>query len=129
MINLNNKGQTLIMFVILIPVLLILMALVIDIAYLYKENIRLKSVTKTIIKEVYDKKNDENINELVNDLYKKNKIDIKNAKIENNSNYIKITNYYEIESIFGKIIGIKKYEVKVSLKGYNDKEKLQIKKE
>lgn len=129
MINLNNKGQTLIMFVILVPVLLILMAIVIDIGYLYRENAKLKSVTKTIIKDVYSKKDANNINNLIYDLYKKNNINTQNIKIENNVNYLKITNKYNIDSIFGKIIGIKKYELKVSLKGYNDGQKIQVKKE
>ena len=126
MIKLDNKGQTLIMFVILIPVLLILMALVIDIAYLYRENAKLQSTTKTVIKDLYDKKNNDNIEELVLELYKKNNINTKNLKVQTNNEYLKIINTYEIDSVFGKVIGIKKYEVKVSLKGFNDKNRLLI---
>ena len=62
-------------------------------------------------------------------LYKKNNIDTDNLKITIKDNNFIIKNEYEIDSIFGKIIGLKKYEVKVSLKGYYDGNKLKVIKE
>ena len=55
MIKLNNKGQTLIMFILLIPLILVIMALVIDTSFVYKEKIKFQSVTKTIMKNTYEK--------------------------------------------------------------------------
>ena len=127
--KLNNHGQTLIMFVMLIPVILILMALVIDVAYLYRENAKLESTTKSVIKNLYDNKDDPNINNMVIELYKKNNINIDNLKINIKNENFKIKNNYKIDSIFGKIIGLKKYEVKVSFKGYYEENKLKVIKE
>lgn len=127
--KLNNNGQTLIMFVILVPVIILLMALVIDISYLYRENAKLEGTTKIIIKNLYNKKEDSNIEDMVIELYKKNDINTANLKVNSNNEFLKIENNYKIDSIFGKIIGLKRYEVKVSLKGYYDNNKIKVIKE
>lgn len=117
------------MFVILVPVILMLMALIIDTAYLYRENAKLESTTKSIIKNLYDSKEDDNINRMIINLYKENDIQTKNLEIISNTTSLKIINHYKVDSIFGKIIGLKQYEVKVSLKGYYDGNKLRVIKE
>ena len=127
--KLNNSGQTLIMFVILVPVIILLMALVIDISYLYRENAKLESTTKNIIKNLYDNKDSINVNEMVIQLYQKNEIDIKKLKVNIENENFKISNEYKIDSIFGKIIGLKKYEVKISMRGYLKDSKLKVIKE
>ena len=95
----NRNGQTLILFVILIPVLLILAALVIDIGIISNEKMHVSKVTSTILKETFEK--EETVEE-IKKLYEKNNIPTENLTIENN---------YEINSIFGNIIGIKKYSI------------------
>jgi len=127
--RLNNHGQTLVMFAILIPVILMLMALVIDVAYLSSKKSELESTTKSIIKNLYDNKDDANINEMVIELYKKNDIDIKNLEVNIENSNFKIKNEYKIDSIFGKIIGLRKYEMKISMKGYLKENKLKVIKE
>ena len=117
------------MFAILIPVILMLMALVIDVAYLSSKNSKLESTTKSIIKNLYDNKDAANINEMVIELYKKNDIDVKNLEVNIENGNFKIKNEYKIDSVFGKIIGLKKYEVKISMKGYLKENKLKVIKE
>jgi Flp pilus assembly protein TadG len=129
MSKLNNKGQTLILFVILIPIVLVLMALVIDTSYLYKEKTKLESTTKTIIKNNYDKKDSDDIDKIITDLYQKNNIETNNLSISVSDNSLAIKNYYSIDSIFGNIIGIKKYDIKVSLKGIKNNDEIKIIKE
>jgi Flp pilus assembly protein TadG len=129
MSKLNNKGQTLILFVILIPIVLVLMALVIDTSYLYKEKTKLESTTKTIIKNNYDKKDSDDIDKIITDLYQKNNIETNNLIISVSDNSLAIKNYYSIDSIFGNIIGIKKYDIKVSLKGIKNNDEIKIIKE
>lgn len=111
----NKHGQTLIAFIILLPILISLLALVIDIGLITSEKKELEEVSKTIIKEViYNlEENDKNINEL----YKKNNIPTDNLKIDINKNSIRLQNEYEIKSIFGNIIGIKKYDIKLDITG------------
>ncbi|MBE6160793.1 MAG: pilus assembly protein [Firmicutes bacterium] len=127
--KLNKKGQTLIMFVILIPLLIMMLALVVDVSYMTNEKIKLDSTTKTIIKEMFDNRFDNDMEDKIYNLYKKNKINYENVKIDKKEEYLKIKNYYEIDSIFGKIIGLKKYKIKTSIKGYKEKNKIKVIKE
>ena len=127
--KLNNKGQTLIFFVILIPLLLMLLAIVVDVSLMHREKIKLENTTKIIIKNVYDNKMDSDINQKIKNLYNKNDINSKNVKIRINDDYLQIGNQYEIDSIFGKIIGFKKDRVKVNIKGYKKNGKIVFTKE
>lgn len=107
----NKKGQTLIIFVILIPIIMAIFALVIDIGLMTYENVKLKNTTKTILKEGL-KNNDLNENYLKKMLLK-NGINCDNLKIYDDDNKFTIYNQYFISSMFGKILGIKEYEVNV----------------
>lgn len=112
--KLNNKGQTLVVFILLLPIFLSLCAFVIDVGLMSYENIKLKNVTKSVLTSVVEKNkiNDESIK----NLYKKNNIKIDNLKIEINHETINIENNYYIPSIFGKILQIEEYEVRVKAK-------------
>lgn len=129
MIKLNNKGQTLIMFILLIPLILVIMALVIDTSFVYKEKIRFQSITKTIMKNTYARINEEDFKKQVINLYKKNNVDIKNIKIDVNSNEVSINNQAKVKSIFGNIIGIKSYKIKFSYKILKENDKVKVIKE
>lgn len=129
MIKLNNKGQTLIMFVLLIPLILLIMALVIDTSFVYKEKIKFQSITKTILRNTYDKRYEQNFEEYVGNLYQKNKINTDNLKIKVNENDIIVKNDYKINSIFGRIIGIKNYKIKLSFKVYKENNNIKLIKE
>ena len=48
----NNKGQTLVLFVVLLPVILILLAFVFDTAYMSMESNRLNDIAKTSVKYI-----------------------------------------------------------------------------
>lgn len=125
----NNKGQTLILFVILLPILLLLFAVVVDTGLLLKEQTKLNSTLRTILKTTYQKKEEENYEEMVKELCNKNNIPIDNLQIEVTDTNIIISNTYEKESIFGKVIGIHAYKIKSSFKGIETNEGLQIEKE
>ena len=129
MIKLNNKGQTLIMFILLIPLILVIMALVIDTSFVYKEKIKFQSVTKTIMKTTYKNKDTTDFNDKTINLYKKNGIDTNNIVIKVNSDSIVIKNQTKVKSIFGNIIGIKNYKVKFSYKIYKENESIKVIKE
>lgn len=112
--KLNNKGQTLVIFILLLPIFLALCAFVIDVGLMSYENIKLKNVTKSILTSVVEKNkiNDESIK----DLYHKNDININNLEIKITPETINIENDYYIPSIFGKILQIEEYEVRVKAK-------------
>lgn len=129
MIKLNNKGQTLIMFILLIPLILVIMALVVDTSFVYKEKIKFQSVTKTIMKTTYENKDATDFNDKIINLYKKNGIYTKNIVIKVNSDSIFIKNQAKVKSIFGNIIGIKNYKLKFSYKIYKENESIKVIKE
>lgn len=113
----NKHGQTLIIFIILIPIFLGILALVIDVGLVISKKSELKEITKTVIKEtIKDLKND-NLNEQIINLFAKNNIEVDNLRIETNEESITIKNEIEIDSIFGNILGFKKYKIKSDIKG------------
>ena len=126
----NNKGQSLVTFVILIPLLLIVCGMVIEFANISYQKHQLTSVTKTIISSIIttDKMLD---NELKNDiikLYNDNNIKVDDLLVESN-NYLKINATAHADSFLGKIINKDYYEIKVSLIGeINENNKLVFKK-
>ena len=77
----NKHGQTLIIFIILIPMFLGILALVIDIGLVVSKKIELKETTKTIVKENIKNLNNKNFNKQISDLLEKNNIETKNLKI------------------------------------------------
>lgn len=116
----NKKGQTLVAFIVLLPLLLIFMAIIIDVSYCYKEKTKLENVTENILKNNFKDKDNELIISKIKDLYKKNDIDNKNVKVVVNDNLLLIDNSYKINSIFGAVIGIKKYDIKVNMSAHYD---------
>lgn len=110
----NNKGQTLVIFVILLPLFMALCAFVIDVGLMTYENVKLKNTTKTILNSVASKNKITEDN--IRNLYKKNDIDIVNIKIQIDKEKIIVENDYYIDSLFGKILKIKEYEVRVVAK-------------
>lgn len=125
----NKKGQTLILFVILLPIFLLLMAFVVDTGIVLKENTKCKSMMKTVLKTTYENRFDTHYQEQVEKIMKKNTIPIENLKIKVDQDIIYLENEYEKKSIFGSIIGIKEYKIKVSIKGKIENETLKIIKE
>ena len=111
----NKKGQTLVIFVMLIPIILLLGALIVDNSIIVSENIRLKNTTKEIIKMDLTSKTLEN--EEILKLFSKNDIPIDNIKSIREENYLEIKNSYHVDSVFGKLISLNKYEVSVDTKG------------
>ncbi len=109
----NKRGQTLILFVILIPILLGMAAVVVDVGYLISKNVELKEVSKTILEEVME---DASV-EKIKDLFLLNDIPVENLEVDILNDQIHIQNEYEIDSIFGSIIGLSTYQVRVDITG------------
>lgn len=125
----NRRGQTLILFVFLIPILLLLFAFLVDLGFLNHEKIKLSGITDSLIKEYYNKEMDEKIEKEIKDIYTKNKIPIENLKIKKEEGTLEIQNEYQIESIFGKIIGLKNYKISIHKKGKQKEGQFIIEKE
>ncbi len=122
--KLNNRGQTLVIIIILVPLLLGFIAYIIDTSLIFYENNKNYQTTKMIIKEYFDKELKE---KEVKNLFKENEIELKEIKLEENE--IVITNEYYINAIFGNLIGIDKYKIALNIKGLKEKNKIKYIKE
>ena len=111
----NNKGQALILFVLLLPLLLLLMAFVIDTGMILKEKAKLDSTLRTVLKTTYKDKEEENYEERLTKLLEENEIPCTNMELERKENKIRLQIMYEKESIFGKIIGLNTYKIKSTM--------------
>ena len=94
----NKKGQALVLFIIFIPILVLSFALIVDVGLMYKSKIKGEELLKTSISE----------NRNIKDYFELNDLKISNIEGEKCK---KVT--IEINSVFGSIIGIKKYYVEV----------------
>ncbi len=104
----NKHGQTLILFIILIPVVLALAALVVDVGLIINEKVHLQEVSRSIIKTSSSE-------EEIKYLLKENDIPVDNLVINIEDNQIELQNEYTIASIFGKIVGIMNYTIKIDI--------------
>lgn len=115
----NNKGQTLVLFVVLIPLFLALFAFVIDSAYIVRKDIELEGIATSSLKTVI--KDGKSINE-VKQVIKENDKNIKIISLDDSSIHLE----NKINPIFGKIVGYDKYNLEIELYGGYENGKLII---
>lgn len=126
--KLNNKGQTLVMFVLLIPLLILVLVLVCDIGNLVCTKIEVSNINKLVIDSGLDEIDNTYVKDKLSNLIVINDKEIKDYTIEINKNMIKVTLKKTAKSIFGRIIGLSGYEVSSEYEGRIDDGKKVIKK-
>ena len=122
----NNKGQSLVTFILFLPVLFILIAVIYDLGSL--EINKTKNINEIKSAITYGLKNidDSDIEQKLNTILDKNLKGTKTLYIENNT--IKVNIKYKEKSIFPSIIK-KNYLIDITYKGYIDNGKITITKE
>ena len=123
---LNNKGQTLIIFVILLPIIMLIFAFMIDVSFMYMENNKLNNINKLVINYGLDNMDEEDLNLKIIELINKNdkEININQITIKDDEIYSDLSK--DTKSTFGKIIGINKYKVISKYKGIIKENKKEI---
>ena len=122
----NKHGQTLILFVIFLPIFCLFGTLIIDIGLATKEKTKVESTTRIIMNEVLqNSENNNNIPAEIKKLFQENEINIDNLKINIEGNEITVENAYKIDSIFGNLIDIKNYKVQTNITGFVKNEKIE----
>lgn len=124
----NNKGQSLVLFILIIPILIGIMALVIDCGkVLYTKSKQENTIELILEYTKEDLKNNTLEEEKVKKLIDKN--------LENNKNIItiekekvSILTKEEVEGIFSKILGFKEFKVETKIISYLDNNKVKIEK-
>ena len=106
----NNKGQTLVLFIALIPFIFILFVFVFDISKLYSEKAKLNNIAETSIR--YTLMENKSINSVKENILKNDK-NIKIDSITQNS----ICLSKQEEPVFGSVIGKDKFIIRSCFKG------------
>lgn len=109
MIRLNNKGQSLVMFICLLPILLLIVLAIVDVSRMVIEKNKLNNINYIAIWYYSNHKEDDDVTERIISLVKRNDEDIINVKINKDKNTIYLDK--KIDSTMGKIIGISEYEI------------------
>lgn len=116
---LNNKGQSLVMFILIIPILLGIMAMVIDIGNVIYNKQDIDNINKIVIDYGLDNITSDSViydmKELANLNNEDMEIDIKFSDME-----FYVDSSYYVKGIFSKIFKTDGYLVRSKYKGYID---------
>ena len=110
----NNKGQTLVLFVLMLPIIIFIMLLVIDVSNMVITKQELNNINKMVLNYGLDIIEEENIENKLEDMINKN-ISTNEHTIKIDDGTIEIDLKTEIKGIITKK---KIYEVKSVYKGY-----------
>lgn len=122
---LNNKGQSLVLFILIIPILLGIMALVIDVGNALNEQNKMENAVEFVINYGLEEKikDEQELKTLLN----YNLEDCENTlRITENKIIVSSTSY--VEGIFTKILNIKGFLIKSRYQGYLDGDTKRIEK-
>ena len=127
--KLGNKGQSLAIFVIFIPVFIMIGTLVVDVAFAKYNARKLDNITMEVIRYGLKHFDEEPYNNMV-DLIYQNDSDIDSYKIDFNEekNTINVNISKETKGFFGSIVGKDIYSLKSSYMGYLEDDKIIIEK-
>ena len=121
----NHKGQVLILFALLLPLLLMFVGLIIDTGFLYVEKREVDLVVKDTVE--YGVSNIDIITEEeLGMLLNKNIANIKAKEIIIEEGTVTITVSLQRKSLFSFILGNDRYEIESTYKGMIEKNKLKI---
>jgi predicted PurR-regulated permease PerM len=114
----NNKGQTLVIFVIILPIMLIMLTLIVDLGFMCIEKRNIENNVCDSTKYYLENINDDDINNKVNKLLNKNIKNIDKLIINDEEDYIEIKVSKIRKSIYSIITN--DIEISVIYKGYKE---------
>ena len=86
----NNKGQTLVIFVIILPILLIMLTLIVDLGFMYIEKRNIENDVYSSLEYYLENINEDDIDIKVNKLLNKNIKNIDELTINDENDYVEI---------------------------------------
>ena len=98
----NKKGQSLVMFIIFLPIMIMALALIVDVGIMYNAKIKGERLLDEVKEENLDIEKYFELNNV--------EIDKNSSKIEDGCVIIN----YRVKSVFGKILNIDEYKIEVS---------------
>ena len=124
----NKKGQVLVAFELLLPIMFMLIGLIIDCGYLYIEKRKVDNNIKDALEYGLKHIEEENIEDKVEKQLNLNIKDIKKLDISINDKIIEIKLEKSKKSIFTIVFSKHKYDISSHYKGYIKEEKIVIRK-
>ena len=115
---LNNKGQSLVLFVIILPILLLILILVLDVGKVITVKSELNNINDIVMDYGLSNLNKENLEEELINLVKLNKNDIDNVEVTIDNEKIYITMYEKIDGVFASFVNVTIFNIKLSYIGY-----------
>lgn len=112
----NNKGQVLVLFVIMLPIILLLLVMTIEVGDIYLDKVKTNNTIKEIIKDNLTETNQEKINTLI--IQNINDIEEKNIFISEDEIRIYIR---QNKKLFGRNL-----KIEYKIKGIKQDEKINI---
>lgn len=125
---LNNKGQSLVLFIVLLPVLLLFMALVVDLGAAYNLKNDIDNSLELVIEYGLDNYSEDGFDrESINKMLKYNIPGSKNDLVIENDKLI-ITSNDSVGGVFARVLNINIFKVESKYMGYLDDDKKVIEK-
>lgn len=124
MLKLDNKGQTLVMFVIIIPILLFILILVYDIGNAIYEKNRLSNINYMTVEYGLENIDRTDENELI-DIIMKNCNDLSNISVLINNEVVDVKLSKKIKGNFGKLFNYSLVEINSEYKGIISDKKIE----
>lgn len=124
---LNNKGQSLILFVLFIPILLLVLVLVIDIGKVISLKTELDNINNIVLDYGLDNLDNQELVKELEDLVKLNKEDIDSINIKKEEDKIYIYLEDDNDGIFLGLVNVSIFSLKSSYVGYilNDEKRIE----
>lgn len=107
----NNKGQVLVLFVLMVPLIIFIIAYFLENMFISNEKQKLDNINQILLEYSYENKENVGFYDAILNLALKNDKEIIIESFDINTDYIEITLSKDMDSMFGKIIGINKYEI------------------
>ena len=129
MSKLNNRGQSLAIFVIFVPVFIMMGTFVVDVSFAKYNERRLDNLNKQVINYGLKHIDEEPYDNMVDLIYQNDSdIDSYEININNETKEISVTLSKSTKGFFGSIVGKEIYNEKSYLKGYIKDDKKIIEK-
>ena len=125
----NNKGQSLITFVLMIPILLLILFMVYDIGNMVLLKLNLDNINYLAIDYGLDKLDDSDLNNKLTQMINKNKSDIDSIDIVIEDGKIKIALEDKINNKLSLINKMNLFKIKSKYIGYKEEDKKIIRRD
>lgn len=125
---LNNKGQSLVLFVVIIPILLFILILVIDIGKAINLKQELNNINKIVLDYGLDNLDQDNLEEEMTELVKLNNNEIDKIDIRFDDDKIYLNISCDMDLMFISIANISLFEITSSYVGYIQDDNKRIEK-